>query len=72
MRFSLRTLLLVMLLGGPGLAMLWWLRHNWSVQVWAIIVLMVAALHVVCGLVAAVEWLVRRVVGASDIARTKQ
>jgi hypothetical protein len=51
MRYSLRTLLFAMLLGGPALAVLWWLRHTWSVQVLAILVLMVVALSLICGLI---------------------
>jgi hypothetical protein len=59
MRYSLRTLLLVMLLGGPALAILWWLQHTWSVQVLAILLLMLAALALTCGLVTAAERLLR-------------
>jgi hypothetical protein len=60
MRYSLRTLLFAMFLGGPGLAMLWWLRHTWSVQVLGILVLMLAGLTLIVGILTAVEWLVRK------------
>lgn len=63
MRYSLRTLLFVMLLGGPGLSVLWWLRHNWSVQVIFILVLMLAALSLFIGVITAAEWLVRLFLG---------
>jgi|GEM_PF-5870459 len=59
MRYSLRTLLFVMLLGGPALAIFWWLRHTWSVQVLALLVSMVAALSLICGIVATAERLIR-------------
>jgi hypothetical protein len=64
MRYSLRTLLIAMLLGGPGLAFLWWLRHTWSVQVFGILVLMVVALSVICGLLEAAIWLVKLLIAA--------
>jgi len=63
MRYSLRTLLSVMLLGGPALAILWWLRHTWSVQVLAILMSMVVALSLISGLVAMVDRLVKLLVG---------
>jgi hypothetical protein len=59
MRYSLRTLLFAMLVGGPGLAMLWWLRHTWSVQVVGIQVAMLVAVTFVLSLVAGVEWLLK-------------
>ena len=63
MRYSLRTLLLVMLLGGPTLAILWWLQHTWSVQVLAILLLMLAALALISSLVTAADRLLRLLFG---------
>jgi hypothetical protein len=62
MKVSLRTLTIFMMLGGPGLAMLWWLRHEWSIQVCAIIVSMVVALSLFCGVAELLVQIVRTVV----------
>ena len=39
MRYSLRTLLVVMLLGGPSLAIAWWCRDEWWMILVEVIVL---------------------------------
>lgn len=62
MRYSLSTLLIAMFFGGPGLAMLWWLRHTWSVQVVGILVLMLVALMTIIAILTAIEWMVRKVI----------
>jgi hypothetical protein len=48
MKYSLASLMMVMLLGGPGLAGLWWLRHTWFLQVLFILALMTAAVCIFC------------------------
>ena len=40
MKYSLRSLMIAMLVGPPTLAVLWWLRHTWLIQVLTILVLM--------------------------------
>jgi hypothetical protein len=51
-----------MLLGGPGSAGLWWLRHTWFLQVLFILALMTAAVCIFCAafsaLIAVGQWLV--------------
>lgn len=59
MQYSLRTLLIAMLLGGPSLAICWWLRHTWTLQVLGILVAMVAALSLICSVLHAVDFGVR-------------
>lgn len=58
-----------MLLSGPALAMVWWLRHTWSVQVFAILVLMVAGLCIICGVINAILQLVRLLIEPWDHQR---
>jgi hypothetical protein len=53
MKYSLRSLMTVVALAPPGLAILWWLRHTWLVQVWLIIVLGVVVLSTGCLLTSA-------------------
>jgi hypothetical protein len=44
MKYSLRSLMIVVTLAPPVLAILWWLRHTWLVQVLTILVLMLLLL----------------------------
>jgi hypothetical protein len=62
MRYSLRTLVVMMLLGGPALALVWWLRGVWAVQVLAILLLMTAAVCTVCWLLSGLFTICERLV----------
>jgi hypothetical protein len=73
-RYSLRTLMIVMLFGGPALAMAWWLRDTWSVQVLAILVLMTVALCAGCQAVllalAGCDWLISALIATHRQVRS--
>jgi hypothetical protein len=53
MKYSLRSLMSVVTLAPPALAILWWLRHTWLVQVLLILVLGVVVLSTGCLLTSA-------------------
>jgi hypothetical protein len=48
MKYSLRSLMIAVTLAPPALALLWWLRDAWLVQVLTILVLMLLLLAALC------------------------
>jgi hypothetical protein len=63
MKYSLRSLMMVVGLGPPALAILWWLRHTWLVEVLMVLVLMVAGVCISSGLLSALIAVIQRMAG---------
>ena len=60
-----------MTFGGPALAMWWWLRHNWTLQVLTMLASMVVALTVICFLLEATILLLKLLLGLLGIRRLR-
>jgi hypothetical protein len=69
-KYSLASLMMVMLLGGPGLAGLWWLRHTWFLQVLFILALMTTAVCIFCAAFSALIAAGQRLANSSLALRT--